>query len=62
MRIAVDVNVCEQHGQCVFAAPAVFEIDGEGALQYQAEVAEDQRASVASAVNACPMQAITVID
>ena len=29
MRIVVDLNLCQSYGQCVFAAPTVFELHGE---------------------------------
>jgi ferredoxin len=27
MRITVDLNKCNDHGQCVFSAPAVFSLE-----------------------------------
>ena len=32
MKVVVDMNKCQDHGQCVFAAPDVFQLDGNGRL------------------------------
>ncbi|MGF7123214.1 ferredoxin [Rhodococcus sp. BE178] len=62
MRVNVDMSSCQHYGQCVFAAPEVFDLDGDGKLQYRGDAAEDQRAAVEAAADACPMQAITIVD
>ena len=61
IRVVVDRDVCQDHGQCVFAAPQVFELDEEGTLVVlQDEVGEDLRANVEEAADVCPVQAITI--
>lgn len=60
VRIAVDRSVCEQHGQCVEAAPELFWFDDQGDLQHRDEVDEGQAAAVEDAVFLCPTQAITL--
>jgi ferredoxin len=61
IRVVVDREVCQNHGQCVFAAPQVFELDDDGELaQLQDEVGEDLRANVEEAADVCPTQAITI--
>jgi len=30
MRVEVDLDRCEAHGECVMAAPAVFDLDVSG--------------------------------
>src|SRR5215218_1229815 len=35
MRIVVDLNRCQTYGQCVFAAPTVFELRSEEILEYE---------------------------
>ena len=61
IRVVVDRDVCQNHGQCVFAAPQVFELDDDGELeQLQDEVGEDLRDVVEEAADVCPVQAITV--
>ena len=34
MKVVVDMNKCQDHGQCVFAAPDVFQLDENGRLGY----------------------------
>jgi ferredoxin len=60
VRIAVDLNRCQGYGQCVFLAPAVFELRGEEALMYDPGPEEAQRLPVVRAAAACPVQAIRV--
>jgi ferredoxin len=61
IRVVVDRDVCQNHGQCVFAAPQVFELDDDGELvQLQDEVGEDLRDNVEEAADVCPTQAITI--
>lgn len=58
VRIVVDLNRCQGYGQCVFLAPAVFELHGEEALMYDCGPGEVQRLPVVRAAAACPVQAI----
>ena len=59
--VRVDRDLCQDHGQCVFAAPQVFELDEEGTLVVlQEEVGEDLRDNVEEAADVCPVQAITI--
>jgi ferredoxin len=61
IRVVVDRDICQNHGQCVFAAPQVFELDDDGELvQLQDEVGEDLRDNVEEAADVCPTQAITI--
>ena len=61
IKVIVDRDLCQNHGQCVFAAPQVFELDEEDELVVlQDEVGEDLRANVEEAADVCPTQAITV--
>ena len=63
MKVYVDRDKCADHGQCVFAAPDVFQLDPEGKLVYDAhELDEDQRDAVEEAADVCPLQAITIED
>jgi ferredoxin len=62
MRISVDFTICADHGQCAIAAPDIFRMDDEGHLAF-AEYPDDARRSEAEdAADACPEQAITIID
>jgi ferredoxin len=61
IKVLVDMDVCQNHGQCVFSAPQVFELDDDGDLvQLQGEVGEDLRDAVEEAADVCPVQAITI--
>jgi ferredoxin len=60
MRIHVDMGRCEFHGQCMIAAPEVFDLRGEGDLRYPAEVGDELRPVVEEAMDACPAQAISI--
>ena len=63
LTVRVDRDVCQNHGQCVFSAPQVFELDDDGELvQLQDEVGEDLRDAVEEAADVCPVQAITIED
>jgi ferredoxin len=61
LKVVVDFNVCQDHGQCVFAAPEVFELDAAGRLVVLVEEPDESlRASVEDAADVCPVQAITI--
>lgn len=61
MRVVVDWNLCESHGQCEFAAPDVFTIDDDGELQVlQENPSESERVNVEQAVRRCPSRALAV--
>lgn len=62
MHITVDLDLCDGHGQCVFAAPNVFELDDVGDLHYRPEPDESERARVQNAVRLCPVQAISIVE
>lgn len=62
-RVTVDRDVCQAHGQCAFAAPEVFHIDGSGTLVLlTAEPDPTLRDACEDAAMVCPTQAITVED
>ena len=58
--VEVDRQLCQNHGQCVYAAPAVFAFDDDENLVYDPapDAAQDQ--DVLAAAAACPVRAITV--
>lgn len=58
MRITVDRNLCQDHGQCTIAAPNVFsQRRREARVRPHPDDAE--RAAVEEAVDVCPAQAIS---
>jgi ferredoxin len=62
MRITVDYDLCEGHGQCLMAAPELFDLpDGsEQAVVLDPDPPESQRDRAVRAVAMCPALAITV--
>ncbi|RJE85849.1 ferredoxin [Paracoccus onubensis] len=60
VKVKVDMNLCEYHGQCVFVAPKEFQFDDNDELVYSEEVPEEARARVEKAAKACPQLAIKV--
>ena len=70
MKFAVDLNACENHGQCVYVAPDLFVLDDDGELSYRreaeseyvsAELPPDAQERATLAAELCPMQAIRLI-
>jgi ferredoxin len=62
VRVEVDREACRTHGQCTIAAPEVFSFDAAGELVYVAEPDEGLRVVAEDAMDACPEQAITLLD
>jgi ferredoxin len=61
MKVVVDMDMCQDHGQCCFAAPEVFQLDPAGHLVVLiTDPDESLRDKVEEAADVCPMQAITV--
>jgi ferredoxin len=62
IKVHVDADLCEGHGQCVTAAPQVFAMDDddEQVRVLIAEPPEDLRADVERACALCPTRAITI--
>ena len=60
MKVVVDMAKCADHGQCVYAAPEVFQLDDNGRLVYEATPDAALRDAVEEAMDACPLQAITI--
>jgi ferredoxin len=62
IRIEWDADRCRQHGQCEIAAPELFRLDVDGTLHVAADVAPGLRDDAWAAADACPEQAITIIE
>ncbi|WP_460062417.1 ferredoxin [Streptomyces sp. YKOK-I1] len=60
MKVVVDMNKCQDHGQCVFAAPDVFQLDDNGRLAYVSDPDDALRDEVEEAADVCPLQAIRI--
>jgi ferredoxin len=61
MNVSVDLDLCDAHGQCTFAAPDVFELDDVGDLSFDSEPDESRRTEVLTAARLCPVQAIKIL-
>lgn len=62
LKIVVDRDLCDAHGRCVEAAPAVFAIGDDDQMHLLSEHPdESERANVEKAVQRCPKGALTLI-
>jgi ferredoxin len=62
MKVHVDMNLCQSHGECVFAAPEVFDLGDDDVLVWKEDVDEQLRDKVQEAAELCPMMAIRIED
>ena len=64
MHIAVDYNLCEGHGQCLLAAPEIFDVsDVSGQVEVLiADPPDSERDRLLRAAAMCPAQAIQIVD
>jgi len=62
MRIAWDESKCRKHGQCEIAAPELFQLDTAGNLQVTHDVPAGLSDDAWAAADACPEQAITIVE
>jgi|HubBroStandDraft_5_1064220.scaffolds.fasta_scaffold535412_2 ferredoxin len=63
MRVTVDFDACAAHGDCVAAAPEIFDLgdDDDVVRILMPEPPEELRASALTAADACPMLAIEIV-
>ena len=60
--INVDMDKCQHYGQCVFEAPDVFTLIDDDKLEFVASADDSRRSDIESAVDVCPMQAISIVE
>ena len=63
LKVVLDDTRCELHGECVLAAPEVFEIaddDDDVVTLLTLEPSDELRAKVERAVDDCPVQALRI--
>jgi ferredoxin len=62
MKVIVDASRCDLHGECVIAAPEVFDIedDKDDVTVIAPEPGEHLRSKVEDAVLMCPVAAISL--
>lgn len=62
MKIVIDRDRCEGHGQCLAAAPDVFDLDDDGiaVLRTSEPIAENLAGQATAAAAVCPVAALNV--
>lgn len=62
MILKVDADVCQGFGNCVMAAPDLFDLDDNDlAVILRADVPDSERSHVEEAVRSCPVRAIEIV-
>jgi ferredoxin len=64
LQVEANLNLCAGHGQCLLAAPTVFDVDDKThqVIVLDPQPVEGQRAAVQRAVSMCPMGALEIVD
>lgn len=63
MKAAIDLGLCQGHGQCQEAAPKVFEVRDDGYAYLLVDtISPDEETNARDAANRCPEEAIRLID
>ena len=62
LRIHIDRDLCVSFGDCIEAAPGVFEFDDEDIAVFVAEPGAITREEMIEACASCPVDALTAFD
>lgn len=62
LRIHIDRDLCVSFGDCIEAAPGVFEFDGEEIAVFVSEPGTITREELIAACESCPVDALTAFD
>lgn len=64
MRVKLDESLCQTYGNCLLAAPDVFDLDASSPVVtvLQPRPAEANRAEVEDAVRSCPVEALRLLE
>ena len=62
LRIHIDRDLCVSFGDCIEAAPGVFEFDDEDIAVFVSEVGPISREELIDACTSCPVDALTAFD
>jgi ferredoxin len=62
LRIRIDRDLCVGFGDCVEAAPGVFELDGEEIAVFVSEAGTLTREALIDACASCPVDALMAVD
>lgn len=60
MKVTVDRETCQAHGQCAFVAPDIFVLDDDGELHYREDVPDAELEAAREAAAFCPTAAISI--
>ena len=62
MKVVLDADLCDSHGDCVVAAPEIFDLgdDDEAAKLLISTPGAELQDKAREAADACPVQAITI--
>lgn len=60
--VRIDRTLCVGFGDCVTAAPDLFELDDEDIAVFRASAAAPDRDTLLNACRACPVDALTATD
>ena len=60
MKVSVDLNQCQGHGECTRNAIGLFKLGQDLELEWEACPDEARAADVEAAAAACPTQAISI--
>jgi ferredoxin len=61
MKISVDRQLCDNHGQCALIAEEVFKINSSGVLEFDENPSDAFRSDIMDAIDICPVQAIILL-
>lgn len=63
MKVVVDRELCQGHGQCVIVAPEIFDIDDDGYAVVNIEWPDEKlQSKLHVAIRRCPAEAIKIED
>lgn len=63
MKVEIDLELCQGHGQCTESAPEIFEVRDDGFAYLMVDVIPtSHEANVRDAASRCPTDAIRITD
>jgi ferredoxin len=62
MKIQIDTHLCNGYGNCIAAAPDVFDLDDENIVVLLRPVEPGDRESLIEAIADCPVRALALVD
>lgn len=62
MRVEVDLSRCQGYGNCLGAAPEIFDLDDSGLVLIRRQPTVSDEESARAGAKLCPVQAITLVE